>query len=311
MNRGEHAGAHQEGADQGQRERQHGEQDRPYLERIALFHHHRRVQQRRAGEPRQHRGVLDRVPEPPAAPAKGVIGPVGPHGDAEGQKDPGRERPRPHPACPGGIDAAFDQRRGGERKGDREADVAEIQQRRMHREPGVLQDRIEIAAFERRLREPRERIRRGQHEQLECSGDPRLHGERRRFQRRGQIAAEAGNQRAEQRQHQHPQQHRAFMVSPHAGDLVDQRFRGMRILEYGQEREVRGDVAPDQRKEGQTDEGELGDGGRSGDRHQHGVAAACAPERDRGLHHGESERQHEGVMAEFGDHRVLPAAAAP
>ena len=50
------------------------------------------------------------------------------------------------------IDAALDQRRDGEREGDREADIAEIEQRRMHREADVLQDRIEVAALDRRLR---------------------------------------------------------------------------------------------------------------------------------------------------------------
>ena len=63
-----------------------------------------------ARQPRHQRGVLDRVPEPEAAPAELVIGPVGAHRDAEGEEHPGGQRPRPHPARPGGVDPALDQR---------------------------------------------------------------------------------------------------------------------------------------------------------------------------------------------------------
>ena len=38
MDRGQHAGAHQEGADQRQREGEDGEQDGPALQRVALLH---------------------------------------------------------------------------------------------------------------------------------------------------------------------------------------------------------------------------------------------------------------------------------
>ena len=47
-------------------------------------------------QPRHQRGILDRVPEPPAAPAELVIGPVAAGGDAERQEDPGAQHPRPH-----------------------------------------------------------------------------------------------------------------------------------------------------------------------------------------------------------------------
>ena len=47
----------------------------------------------------------------------------------------------------------------------------------MHREADVLQDRIEIAAFGRRLRDARKRVRGDQDEEIEGAGDPGLHGE--------------------------------------------------------------------------------------------------------------------------------------
>ncbi len=67
------------------------------------------------------------------------------------RKHPGDQRPGPDETGEGGVDAPADQRGGGEGKGDREADIAEIKQRRMNGEAGVLQDRIEVRALQRRL----------------------------------------------------------------------------------------------------------------------------------------------------------------
>ena len=109
----------------------------------------------------------------------------------------------------------------GKRERDREADIAEIEQRRMHREADVLQDRVEIASLGRRLRDAQERVRGHQDEQVERARDPGLHGEHVGAQRVRQVRAEQRDQRAEQREDQHPQQHRAFVIAPHAGELVD------------------------------------------------------------------------------------------
>src|SRR5262249_61244897 len=83
MHRREYARAHKEGADQREREGQYREQDRPYLERIAFLHHERGVKKRRGGEPGHERRILYGIPEPPAAPAERVIGPMGAQRDAE------------------------------------------------------------------------------------------------------------------------------------------------------------------------------------------------------------------------------------
>ena len=92
----------------------------------------------------------------------------------------------------------------------------------MEGEAGVLQDRIEIAALERRIDDAQERIRGGENEQLEGGRDPGLHRERVGFELHRQIAAEGGDQRAEQRQDKHPQHHGAFVVSPDAGEAIHQ-----------------------------------------------------------------------------------------
>ena len=150
MNRGQHAGAHEEGAHQRQREGEDREQHRPDLQRIALLDHDGRMNQRGGDQPGHEAGILDRVPEPPAAPAKFVIGPPGAHGDADGEEHPGGQRPRPHPARPGGIDAALDQGRHREGEGDREADIARVEEGRMEGECRVLQDRVQAIALDRR-----------------------------------------------------------------------------------------------------------------------------------------------------------------
>jgi hypothetical protein len=121
----------------------------------------------------------------------------------------------------------------------------------MHREADILQHRIEIAALERRLRQPQERIRGHQDEQIERRSDPALHRQHMRAQRQRQIIAEGGDEPAEQCEDRHPQQHRAFVVSPHAGDLVEQRFGGMRILEHVGDREIRRDIERRQREKRQ------------------------------------------------------------
>ncbi len=43
------------------------------------------------------------------------------------------------------------------REGDREADIAEVEQRRMDREAGILEQRVEVAAFHRGGLRPGER----------------------------------------------------------------------------------------------------------------------------------------------------------
>ena len=82
-----------------------GQQQGPAAEAAALFGDRLRMQQRRAGEPRHEAGVLDRIPEPPAAPAEFVVRPPRAQRDAEGEEGPGDVRPRPRPAQPARVDA--------------------------------------------------------------------------------------------------------------------------------------------------------------------------------------------------------------
>jgi hypothetical protein len=74
----------------------------------------------------------------------------------------------------------------------------------MNGETGILQDGVEIAAFERRVRDAQERIRRDQDEENECDRDRGLHREHGGLEPRRQVAAEKRDQRAEQAENEHP-----------------------------------------------------------------------------------------------------------
>ena len=171
MHRDQHAGAHQEGSDQAQGEREYGQQQRPALEDAALLGDAERMDQRRAHQPGHERGVLDRIPEPPAAPAQFVVGPPAAERNADGLKQPGEDRPRPGPFGPGLIQPPLQHRRAGKCEGHREAHVAGVEHRRMDREREVLQHRIQVRAVLRRRNQAQERIRGPQREQHEAAAD--------------------------------------------------------------------------------------------------------------------------------------------
>src|SRR5205814_1536820 len=86
MHRSQHARTNEERAEERQREGADREQHGPRLERPALFRHRERMNERGADEPRHERRILDRIPEPPAAPAQLVIRPCAAEHDAAGEK---------------------------------------------------------------------------------------------------------------------------------------------------------------------------------------------------------------------------------
>ena len=109
--------------------------------------------------------------------------------------------------------------------------------------------------------------------------DEALNGERVRAQRARQRAAEQGDDRAEHRQNEDPQQHRAFVEPPDAGDLVDRRHRAVRILRDVENGKIRRQMRIDERCECNCDQRELGQRGAAPDLHKLIVADARAPQR--------------------------------
>ncbi len=104
------------------------------------------------------------------------------------------------------------------------------------------------------------------------------------------------------------------MVTPHAAELVDERLCRMGILEHVDHGKIRPHVANRQRGEGNRDKAELRNCRRAGHVHQHGIVLARPDHRHAGLDKRQSERQHERIVAEFGDHRhapsIIPRASA-
>src|SRR3546814_7245094 len=91
--------------------------------------------------------------------------------------DLGEQRPGPHPARPGGVDLAFDERGDGEGERHGEADIAGIKHRRVEGEAGILQQRVEVFAVERCRELAQEGVGGQQREGDEADTDPRLRSE--------------------------------------------------------------------------------------------------------------------------------------
>ena len=142
VDRVDHAASRQEGAEERQAERAGDEHGVPDPQHVLLLLHHHRVEIGGGDEPRHQRGVLDRVPRVPAAPTHLLVGPFRTEEDGEAEERPRGERPA---AC--GDDPALVRAAGGERahregEGDGEADVAEVEERRVREHVGVLQARV-------------------------------------------------------------------------------------------------------------------------------------------------------------------------
>src|SRR5690554_8214858 len=97
------------------------------------------MEQSRCRQPRHERRIFDRIPEPPAAPAKLVISPVTARRNAERQENPRAQHPWPHRLCKGGTDIAGNHRANSKRKRDGQADIAKIKRWRMESQTRVLQ----------------------------------------------------------------------------------------------------------------------------------------------------------------------------
>ena len=264
------------------------------------------MQQRSRNEPGHERGVLDRIPEPPAAPAKFVVGPPGTKRDSHGQEHPGSKRPWTHPACPGSVNLALDQCGNGKGEGDRKTDIARIEHRRMNGERRILQDRVQAPALDRSRVKPVERVGGQQDKQQEGHRDRALHGNHAGLEAGRQVATEYGHSRTEDRQDQHPQHHRAFMVPPYARDLVDQRLVGMGVHVNVLDRKVGRDVGPGQAAECQRNQAHLQHGGRRCYGHQPLIAAPGAIKRHDELVKRRCESKNERELADLRYHCTVP-----
>ena len=280
------------------------------LECAALLGHRERMDQRGADQPGHERGVFHRIPEPPAAPAEFVVGPVAAERDAEGEEDPRRGGPGARPARPGGVEPAVEQCRDGEGEGHREADVAHVEHRRMEHHARVLQQRIEVAALGDRGQQALEGVRGEQHEGVEADADQAHHAENARHHGLRQGAREHAHRQHPDGHHQHPQQERTFVTAPHPRQSVGERQLGVRMTGDVFDREIVLRKRPGKRGEGDRNEDELALRGGPRQRHQRFIAARRADQRQRALHQRDAQREDQREVAEFGDHLAAPALCA-
>ena len=133
----------------------------------------------------------------------------------------------------------------------------------------ILQNGIESLAVQRWIDNALKWIGGHDDEQQKGNGHQRLNGQDMSFEAWRQIAPEGRDHGTVKRQNGHPQQHGAFMIGPHAGNLEEQGFGGMGIGKNILYREIRGDIGPHQRQKGNQQQHQLCLRRRDGNAHQH------------------------------------------
>ena len=219
-----------ESAQQAAAESEYRQQNRPVLEHAPFFGDRQRMDQGGAEQPGDQRRILDRVPGPPAAPAKLVIGPPTAQCDADRQDCPGHIGPGARPARPGGVEAAAEQGGNGEGEHHGIAHIAHVQGGWVQNEADVLQGGVQVRAVVRRHRHhAREGIRSGEHEQDVTRAEQAENAKHAGDKFPGHTAAEHAHGQNPARQHKGPKQKTAFMPAPKRGDLVVHRQQGIRL----------------------------------------------------------------------------------
>ena len=302
MNRGQHTGADQERSQQAEGKRSDGQDDGPVAKKSTLFCHGQGMDQCGADQPGQEGGVFDRVPKPPAAPAQFVIRPPGTHRNADRQANPGRGGPGPRPARPGGVKPAIEQGGDGKSKRHRHADVTHVQHGRVKHQAGVLQQRIQIAPIGRNVAQAQKRIGGDQHEQQETDRHQSQNTQHPRYHHLGQLTGKKRHRHHPGAQHHQPQQQRAFVPTPNAGNAVDIGQFGIGMLRHISDGEVIG-----KKSIGQTAKGECRQQPqrlRAGacQRHPVGAPLLAADHAQNTQRQRHKERQDQRKMTNFRNH---------
>jgi hypothetical protein len=195
-----------------------------------------------------------------------------------------------------------EQRGDGESKGYREADIAHVQHRRVNDQPGILQQRVQIAPLFGARQQSLEGVRGHQDEQQEAGADQTEHAQHPRDHVHGELLRAHGNRQRPQCQHHYPQQQRAFVSAPDRSDAVFERQQRVRMLRHIKHRKVIVDEGHDQAGEGHRQQQRLRHRRRTGERHPGLPATVGAEQRQGTLYQGDDERDDEREVAEFRDH---------
>ncbi len=121
---------------------------------------------------------------------------------------------------------------------------------------GILQQRIQVLALLGGGNEPLERVRGEEDEEEEARGDEAHDAEHARDEPLGQVAAEDGDRERPSREHQHPQQDRAFVRAPRRREAVVRGQARVGVRRDVGDREIVGDERVGERREGGRDEKE-------------------------------------------------------
>ena len=260
------------------------------------------MNQRRADQPGHEGGILHRIPEPVAAPAKLVVSPPTAKADTDGQKRPRDRRPRSHPSCPLLIEFAFNHRGAGKGKCDREADIARVQHRRMRSERRILQQGVEITPIGRRWPESLKGIGRREREQQEAHRNQTHHTEYARCELHWQGTREQRHGERPSHQDPRPQQQRAFVCAPHRRNSIQQRQRRVRIRGDVEHREIVLDERVDECGQRHARQRKLRVDCGSDRSHPTGLPLSGPHQTEERLRECGKQRQHQRKMSKFDDH---------
>ena len=199
-------------------ERERDEHHVPDLQHPALLLDHHRVEERGRHEPRHERGVLDRIPGVVAAPADLGVRPVRAEQLADAEERPRGERPAAGGDDPALVGAAGEESAHRERERDREADVAEVEHRRVGEHVRVLEARHHPGPVGGRGLLV-ERARDEAEHEAEEDGDEPEDGHRPRHEL-ALAAVEPDGERGVAGEDDEPEQERAFLSSPERRERV-------------------------------------------------------------------------------------------
>ncbi len=170
------------------------------------------------------------------------------------EEDPGAEHPGPHRPRKGRADVAGQQRADREGESDRDADIAEIERRRMEGQARVLQQRVEAVALERRSARAGERVRGEEQEGVEAERDRRLRGERGDQGSLVQPPLEQRHRRAGDAQGSSPRAASSLRGSPRRRRICRARaWQTVAVLRDQPHREIGAQEQVDQAEEGNDD----------------------------------------------------------
>ena len=210
------------------------------------------------------------------------------------------------PARPGGIDAPLEQRGDREGEGHREADVAQVEHRRMDGHARVLQQRVQVAAVERRRQQARERVGGEQQEGEEADAD-QAHA--RRARARCSVAGRLSPKPATARVH-------SARISTHSssepswlpqtrGEPVEQRQRRVRIARRrtATEKSLATKAAGRGSRRRARPARAAACARRPRERHPGRASPRCAPTSgSTACDAATQQREQQGELAEFGEH---------